>query len=80
MPFPGVSREQIATAITRANAHLPDYARIGHWLEAAPFTLQNGLATGNGRPVRAAILDHYAAQIAALYHDSKNEEDTDVVL
>ena len=80
VPFPGIAREQVASAITRANAHLPDYARIGHWLEAAPFTLQNGLATGNGRPVRAAILDHYAAQIAALYHDSKNEEDTDVVL
>ena len=77
VPFPGVSREQIATAITRANAHLPDYARIGHWLEAAPFNLQNGLSTGNGRPVRSAILDHYAAQIAALY---PNEENTDVVL
>lgn len=80
VPFPDLARDQVASAITRANAHLPDYARIGHWLEAAPFTQQNGLATGNGRPVRAAILDHYAAQIAALYHDSKNEEDTDVVL
>ena len=80
VPFPGVGREQIAAAITRANAHLPDYARIGHWVEAAPFNLQNGLATGNGRPVRSAILDHYAAQIAALYHDSKDEEYTNVVL
>lgn len=77
VPFPGVAREQIATAISRANAHLPDYARVGHWLEALPFNQQNGLATGNGRPVRAAILDHYAAQIAALY---STEENTDVVL
>ncbi len=80
VPFPGAGREQIAAAIVRANAHLPDYARIGHWDEAAPFNLQNGLATGNGRPVRSAILDRYAAQIAALYHDSQDEENTDVVL
>lgn len=79
VPFPGISRDQTAAAIARANAQLPDYARIGHWIEAAPFTLQNGLATGNGRPVRSAILDHYAAQIAALYHDT-HEENTDVVL
>lgn len=72
VPFPGVGREQIAAAIARANAHLPDYARIGHWLEAAPFNLQNGLATGNGRPVRSEILNHYAADIAALYPDEEN--------
>jgi len=72
VPFPGVTREQIAAAIARANTHLPDYARVGHWTEAAPFNVQNGLATGNGRPVRAAILDHYAAQVAALYPDEEN--------
>ena len=44
------------------------------------LTLQNGLATGNGRPVRSAILDHYAAPIAALYHDTQDEENTHVVL
>ena len=77
VPFPGVTHEQVSAAIARANEQLPDYARVGHWLEAAPFSLQNGLATGNGRPIRAAILDHYAAQIAALY---PNEENTDVVL
>ncbi len=77
VPFPGISRDQITAAVACANAQLPDYARIGHWIEAAPFTLQNGLATGNGRPVRTAILDHYAAQVAALYQD---EENTHVVL
>ena len=77
VPLPGISRDQITAAVARANAQLPDYARIGHWIEAAPFTLQNGLATGNGRPVRTAILDHYAAQVAALYQD---EENTHVVL
>ena len=79
-PFPGVTREQITFAIARANAQLPDYARVGHWIEAAPFTLQNGLATGNSRPVRAAILDHYVAEIAAFYQDTLDEENTHVVL
>jgi len=77
VPFPGVTREQITAAIARANAQLPDYARIGHWIEAAPFTFHNGLSTGNGRPVRSAILNHYAAEISALY---LNEENTHVVL
>ena len=80
VPFPGINRDQMAAAIARANAQLPDYARIGHWIDAPPFTLQNGLATGNGRPVRSAILDHYAAPIAALYHDTQDEENTHVVL
>ena len=80
VPFPGVTHDQTTAAIARANAQLPDYARIGHWIEAAPFTLQNGLATGNGRPVRAAILDHYVAEIAALYQDILDEENTHVVL
>lgn len=79
-PFPGVTREQITAAIARTNAQLPDYARIGHWIDAAPFTLHNGLATGNGRPVRSAILNYYAAEISALYQDAHNEEITHVVL
>lgn len=67
VPFPGVSADELAAAIRRANAALPDYARLGHWLETTPFTPQNGLLTGNGRPVRAAILERYAADLAALY-------------
>jgi hypothetical protein len=46
-------------------------------MAAAPFTFGNAQATGNGRPIRAAILNHYAAQIAALY---QNEETPHVVL
>ena len=62
VPYPGVSAVDLDTAIGRANAMLPDYARLGDWIGAAPFTLQNGTLTGNGRPVRSAILDHYAAE------------------
>jgi long-chain acyl-CoA synthetase len=57
----------LAAAVARANATLPDYARIGDWLTCAPFTPGNGLATGNGRPVRAAILRQHADALASLY-------------
>ncbi len=77
VPFRETTAAAIALAITRANALLPDYAHIKHWIPAAPFTFQNGLATGNGRPLRASILNQYAAALAALY---LNEEDTDVLL
>jgi long-subunit acyl-CoA synthetase (AMP-forming) len=77
VPFPGADNNAIAAAITRANATLPDYARIGHWITATPFTVGNAQTTGNGRPIRSAILNHYAAQIAALY---QNEETSHVVL
>lgn len=57
----------LAAAVARANATLPDYARIGDWLTCAPFTPGNGLVTGNGRPVRAAILRQHADAFASLY-------------
>jgi long-subunit acyl-CoA synthetase (AMP-forming) len=57
----------LAAAVARANATLPDYARIGEWLTCAPFTPGNGLATGNGRPVRTAILRQHADALASLY-------------
>lgn len=77
VPMPGAGEAGLARAVARANAALPDYARLGGWIAAAPFTPQNGQATGNGRPVRAAILNHHAAALAALY---QREESTDVVL
>ena len=36
--------------------------------------MQNGMLTGNGRPVRSAILDHYAAALAALYNEQSDEK------
>ncbi len=65
--MPGVSAEALSAAVARANAGLPDYARVGAWVTAVPFTPGNGMATGNGRPVRAAIAAEYAAAIADLY-------------
>ena len=77
VPAPGVDAAGLARAVARANAALPDYARIGGWIAVPAFTPQNGQATGNGRPVRASILNHHAAALAALYH---TEEPADVVL
>jgi long-subunit acyl-CoA synthetase (AMP-forming) len=68
---PGADASALAAAVAITNAGLPDYARIGHWLTAdAPFSLANGLATGNGRPRREAILARYAEALAVRYLDS----------
>ena len=65
VPLPGLPPVALDAAVQRANAQLPDYARIGHWVASSPFSLSNGLATGNGRPVRSKILDHFAVDLAA---------------
>lgn len=52
------SREgaDVGAALARVNAQLPDYARMVSWHRSQPFTQANGLATGNGRLRRDAIL------------------------
>jgi len=56
----------LARAVAQANARLPDYARIAHWLRAhAPFTVSSGMATRNGRPRRDAIAAAHADALAA---------------
>ena len=51
-----VPNEALATAISRANAGLPDYARVRRFVRAhVPFTVQAGVCTPNGRPQRRAI-------------------------
>lgn len=75
--MPGVDAATLADAVARANAGLPDYARVGDWIAVAPFTPGNGQATGNGRPVRAAIAACHGDAIAALY---RNKEPSHVVL
>lgn len=75
VPAPGQEDADLDRAVRQANRTLPDYARIRNWLRAAPFSQQNGLLTGNGRPVRAAILNHHATALAALYRQPR-EQDT----
>ena len=65
-----VDDSALAAAIASANARLPGYARIRHWAKTMPFTPANGLATGNGRMRRAAILKSYAKVIERSYQAS----------
>lgn len=74
---PGVEPADLACAVTRANGALPDYARVGDWLVCPPFTVANGMATGNGRPVRDAILKQQASALESLY---STQELADAVL
>ena len=77
VPTPGVSPGAIDLAVKGANATLPDYARITHWIPGETFTAANGLATGNGRPIRDRVAERYSAAITAL---EANEECPDAVL
>lgn len=64
---PHIDDVQIAAAVMKANTGLPDYARVGRWFRAEPFTVANGLATANGRPRREAIQNHYRQRIESVY-------------
>ena len=65
----------LAAAVATANAELPDYARVAHWVRAGvPFAPDAGTCTANGRPLRVAIGNIHAAALAAA---AKRE--TDVV-
>lgn len=62
-----ITHAQIAEAVALANAGLPGYARVHHWLVIAqPFTSANGLLTSNGRLRRAAIFQHYRQALQGL--------------
>ncbi|MEZ5831034.1 MAG: AMP-binding protein [Dongiaceae bacterium] len=61
---------QVAAAIQRANARLPDYGHVRRWIVAdAPFTPENQLMTPNGRLRRDAIARAYEDRINRLYDD-----------
>jgi long-chain acyl-CoA synthetase len=55
----------LQAALDAANGTLPDYARVRRWVRArAAFTPQAGMATPNGRPLRAAILQSHPDALA----------------
>ncbi len=68
----------LQAAVDRANATLPDYARIARWCRAeAAFNAETGLATPNGRPQRAAIGTRHARALgldANDFGDAVNDE------
>lgn len=55
-------------AVAEANAALPGYARVAHFITAhAAFTAERGEMTPTGKPDRRMIYKHYAESIEALY-------------
>lgn len=73
-PLPGAGRDHaVAEAVAAANQLLPDYARVARWITAGePFTLHNGLLTGNGRLRRSEILSRYATRLGELYQQEES--------
>lgn len=56
-----VPDQALQAAVDAANDSLPDYARVERWLRGrADFSVSSGLATANGRPQRAAVLQMHA--------------------
>lgn len=65
------SAEAVDAAIARVNTLLPDYARVGRWINAAePFGTANQQLTANGRLRRDAILAVYGKALSALYEET----------
>jgi long-subunit acyl-CoA synthetase (AMP-forming) len=61
-------------AVARTNARLPDYARIGHWMQGRlPFSAASGMATANGRPRRDAIARAHDEPTAASHYFVRGE-------
>ncbi|HEX6689912.1 MAG TPA: AMP-binding protein [Burkholderiales bacterium] len=64
----GATDAAIDAEVERANAALPDYARIAFWLRAeAPFSAADGSATPNGRVRRDVVWSRYGARIESRY-------------
>ena len=57
---PDVRDEDLQQAVNQTNSQLPAYAQVSNWQTVAPFTPENGLLTGNGRPRRHDILALFA--------------------
>lgn len=63
-----ISDTQIQQSVDRANAGLPDYARIGEWLRSeAAFSQANGQMSAKAEPQREQIARVYADAIDSIY-------------
>ena len=56
--------EKVLAAV---NADLPHYKQVRAYRKVAPFTIEEGLLTANGKLKRDAILLRYAAEIEEMY-------------
>lgn len=59
---PASPQTDIPGALARANAALPDYARVHDFQIVPPFTIAEGTLTGTGRPRREKILTLYTKE------------------
>jgi long-subunit acyl-CoA synthetase (AMP-forming) len=66
---PSFAGADIAAAVRRANEGLPDYARVTDIRIVPPFTVQNGMLTGTGRPRRNIILTHFEKEKTMNFYD-----------
>lgn len=65
---PTISDELLAQLVANVNSQLPDYAKVARYHRlTAPLSMADGCLTSNGRPRRQHILQHYQAELAALY-------------
>jgi long-subunit acyl-CoA synthetase (AMP-forming) len=62
----------IDRSVATANLRLPEYARVRRWARVpAKFATADGLATGNGRLRRDAIVRRYGWLIESMYRDGE---------
>lgn len=67
-----VTHAEAAAAIERVNQQLPHYKRVRAFhLERAPFTVESGLLTANGKLRRERIAARFQQEIEQLYHARK---------
>ena len=63
----GLADAALLAGVDAANAGLPDYAQVRHWVCATePFDAASGMATANGRPRRDAVLQAHPQLFADL--------------
>jgi len=75
VPHPAATPARLAAAVARANAVLPDYARVAAWRALdTPFTPANGQARPSGSLARDAIARHHAPLLEALYASEARHE------
>ena len=62
------TREQVQAALDAVNPHLPHYKQVrAFYVQAEPFSIENGLLTANGKLKRDLIAARLQEEIEAMY-------------
>lgn len=69
VPNAGIDEAAIERAVAAANETLPDYARVGDWSRVRPFSREDGLLTGTGRPCRDLIIERYSSELESTMNE-----------